>query len=537
MDTETVSIPRESERRLQGVALVSVLGALGLTLLLEALDQTVVGTAMPKIIGVLHGFDRYTWVVNAYLIAAITMIPVIGKLSDQFGRKWFLLAGTAIFLLGSVLAGTSQTMDQLIAFRALQGAGSGIGMALVGTLIGDIFPPAERAKWQGIFGVVYGFASLVGPPVGGWLTENGPLLEPLVTDATRWRWVFYINLPLGIIALIILYLCLPSSISERSHHSTGWAAVRRIDFVGAALVAAATICLLLGLTWGSDHTIGWNVPYVIFTLIAAGLLYLLFLIAECFAIEPILPLRLFRNGVFAADLMLSLALGMILMGLTIYLPFFLQGVLGLTPTATGTAMIPLLISIIAGSALFGGLIIITKRYQIATIAGTLIMGIGAFLLTRMTSSTSLLEAAIYMSIAGVGMGSLFPVMTVVAQNALPPTHLGVGTGAVNYVRQLGHTLGVAIVGAVVNQSLSHDVMPRLPGALVKQLSPSELQTVTDPQVLMNPVYRETVTHNIQQLAVNRAVAHVPAGPTHDQVAASLASQVAQQTHNLLGQAF
>ena len=241
---------QESGRRLHGMALISVITALMLTLLLEALDQTVVGTALPKIIGSLQGFDRYTWAVTAYTLASTTMIPIVGKLSDQFGRKWFLIVGTTIFLLGSALSGTSQTMNQFIAFRALQGLGAGIGIALAFVVVADMFPPAERVKWQSLFGVVYGFANLVGPTLGGFLTDHGPLLGNLVTDTTRWRWVFYINIPVGIIVLAALLIYLPANISARSSDHTGWAAVRRIDFPGALLSAAGTICLLLGLTWG-----------------------------------------------------------------------------------------------------------------------------------------------------------------------------------------------------------------------------------------------------------------------------------------------
>src|SRR5579864_935673 len=246
MDRQTVT-ETSPGGRLQGFALFSVLAALMLTLLLEALDQTVVGTALPRIIGSLQGFDRYTWAVTAYTLASVIMIPTVGKLSDQFGRKRFLIAGTVIFLAGSALAGASQTMNELIAFRAMQGLGAGIGIALVFTVVGDIFSPAERAKWQGIFGVVYGFSNLFGPTLGGWLTDHGPLLGSLVTDATRWRWVFYINVPVGTLALIALLVYLPADISQRTSTSKGWVAVRRIDFPGALLIASATICLLLGL--------------------------------------------------------------------------------------------------------------------------------------------------------------------------------------------------------------------------------------------------------------------------------------------------
>ncbi|HEV7237054.1 MAG TPA: MFS transporter, partial [Ktedonobacteraceae bacterium] len=275
--------PQGNGRRIHGFALGSVLAALMLTLLLEALDQTIVGTALPKIVGELQGFDRYTWVVTAYLLASTTMIPIIGKLSDQFGRKWFFVAGVIIFLLGSALSGVAQTMDQLIAFRAIQGLGAGTGIALVFTVVGDIFPPAERARWQGIFAAVYGFSSVVGPTIGGWLTDHGPLLGNLVTDATRWRWVFYINLPLGIIALVVLLIYLPTNISMRSNEFTGLAAARRIDFLGAFLASSATICLLLGLTWGGNQTYDWTSPQVIIVLVAAAILYVAFFIAERFA--------------------------------------------------------------------------------------------------------------------------------------------------------------------------------------------------------------------------------------------------------------
>ncbi len=408
-----------SGRRLHGAALVSVIGALFFTLLLEALDQTIVSTAMPRIASSLHGFDRYAWVITAYLLASTMMIPLVGKLSDQFGRKGFLILGTALFLLGSLLAGASQTMDQLILFRALQGLGAGIGISLVVTVIGDIFPPQERAKWGAITGAVYGFSSLVGPTLGGWLTEHGPLLGNVVTDATRWRWVFYINLPVGIIALAALSISLPANISIRTNRYRGWVAVRRIDFAGAALAAAATTCLLLGLTWGSDGSYAWTSLQVIAILAAASILYIFFVVVERFAAEPILPLNLLRNRVFAAGSMLSLLQGMILLGLVIYLPFFLQGVLGALATSSGLLMTPFTLSSVAGAMIAGFTIARTKRYQLITIIGTLIMTIGAFLLTLMTPDTGLLTAVIFMVIAGIGLGTLFSIVTTAVQNSLP----------------------------------------------------------------------------------------------------------------------
>src|SRR5947209_2015891 len=486
--------PQDGGRRIRGLALGSVLAALMLTLLLEALDQTIVGTALPKIIGELQGFDRYTWVVTAYLLASTTMIPIVGKLSDQFGRKWFFVVGVVIFLTGSALSGASQTMDQLIAFRAIQGLGAGTGIALVFTVVGDIFPPAERARWQGIFAAVYGFSSVVGPTIGGWLTDHGPLVGGLVTDATRWRWVFYINIPLGIIALAVLLYYLPANVSIRSSYYSGWAAVRRIDFLGALLASSATICLLLGLTWGGDQTYAWTSLQVLGTLVASGLLYVAFFIAERFASEPILPLDLFRNQVFAADALLALTSGMVLLSLVIYLPLFLQGVLGESATNSGEVITPLTVSLVVGASLSGIVIARLGGYQLITIIGAIVLAIGVFLMTLLTASSSLLEAGRDMVITGIGLGIFFSVVTLVVQNALPRTRMGVGTGAMTYLRALGQTLGLAIVGTVVNNTLADELAKRLPASTVKQLTPQGLKFATNTQVLVNPTYRDTVVH-------------------------------------------
>ncbi len=528
---------QESGRRLHGTALVGVLMALMLTLLLEALDQTVVGTALPKIVGTLQGFDRYTWAVTAYTLASTTMIPVVGKLSDQFGRKWFLLVGTAIFLLGSALSGTAQTMNQFIAFRALQGFGAGVGIALAFVVVADIFPPAERVKWQSLFGVVYGFSNLVGPTLGGWLTDHGPLVGNFVTDTTRWRWVFYLNIPIGIIALAALLIYLPANISERSNDYTGLAAVRRIDFPGALLAAAATVCLLLGLTWGSNATFDWISLQVIGILVAAVVLFAAFLIAERFAVEPILPLDLFRNQVFAVASILSLLQLMVLVGLLVYLPLFLQGVLGVSATDAGAVITPMTVSSVIGAALAGFAITVLKRYRLITIVSAFIMTIGVFLLTQMTPTTGLGIAIIFMIIAGIGMGPFFSVLTIAAQNALPATRLGIGTSAVRYVGQLGAVLGVAIVGTVVNNSLASDITKRIPASVTQQLTPAGFKAATSPQVLVNPTYRATIVQTAQHFAAQNAVAHVPPGPQHNQIAATVAAQAMQQAQHMLDSVF
>jgi EmrB/QacA subfamily drug resistance transporter len=499
LETTATPLSEQTGRRLHGTVLGFVLTALMLTLFLEALDQTVVGTALPKIIGTLQGFDRYTWAVTAYTLASTTLIPIVSKLSDQFGRKWFLLIGTAIFLLGSMLTGASATMTQFIAFRAVQGVGAGIGIALVAASIGDIFPPQERAKWQGLFGAVYGVSNLVGPTLGGWLADHGPLLGSLVTDSTRWRWVFYINLPIGIIALIVLFSYLPADISERTSRFEGWASIRRIDFLGSILISSGTICVLLGLTWGSNQIYDWNSPQVIGILVGAGVLYALFFVVERFAAEPILPLDLFRNQTFAVAGLISMLQLMVLVGMVIYLPLFLQGVLGISATYSGAVITPMSLSSVIGASVAGILMQRMKRFQAISIVGAIVMTLGVYLMTRMTATTGLLEATIFMVTAGLGLGVFFSVAALAAQNSLPRSRLGVDTGVTRLMGQFGGVLGVALVGTVVNNSLSSELAPRLAKIQgVGFLPPPVLKLATNPQVLVNSDQRSGLLHGVAQ---------------------------------------
>ncbi len=531
----------EQGRRLHGFALTSVLVALMLTLLLEALDQTVVGTALPKIISQLNGFSLYTWVATAYLLASSTVIPIIGKLSDQFGRKWFFIVGVIIFLLGSALSGAAQTIEQLIAFRALQGLGAGIGISLVFTVVGDIFPPAERAKWQGIFGAVYGLSSVFGPTLGGWLTDHGPIVGSFITDQSRWRWVFYVNLPIGIIALIALFIYLPANLSTPTSRARGWAALRHIDFLGALLASAATISLLLGLTWGGQ-TYPWNSAEVIGTLVGAAALFAAFIVVERFAAEPVLPLSLFKNQVFTSASLLSLGVGAVILALAYYLPLFLQGVLGESATNSGAVITPLTVSIVIGSTISGLLVARSGRYQWLAIAGAVVLSIGVFLLSRMTATTILVQAALFMVLAGIGLGIFFSILTLAVQNAIPRTLLGVGTAATRYLQQAGSTLGVAIVGTVVNNTIASDIANHLPAG-AQQLTAQGIAAATNPQVLVNPTYRTTLVQEAKQYAAKGAVAaaqaqgKIPAGAQHNTVVAAIEQQAAAHTQQLLTQLF
>ena len=469
MHSHTINVEPTGRPRLRGLTLFSVLAALILTHFLEALDLGTVGTALPSITISLHSFNSYALVVTTQLLASITVIPIVGKLSDQFGRKWFFVAGMTLFLLGALLAGSSQNIEQLLVFRTVQGLGAGMCYILVLITVGDLFPPAERAKWQAIFGAVYGLANIIGPLLGGWLTEYGPLLGSLITATTRWRWVFYLNLPLGLLALAALLVSLPPNLSARSSHARGWAAVRRIDFAGTLLATAATSCLLLGLTWGSNRPSAWISPPVIGVLVGAAMLYPLFFIAERFAAEPIVPLDLFRNRIFAADSVLSLALGVVMICLITYLPLLAQGVLGLSPTASGALYGPLTVSMVVFGVLVGMLMRTIKRYQAITILAALVMAVGVFLLAQTTSASALVVIVIALILAGVGLGVFLLVITLVAQNALPSTRLGVGTSIVQYVRDLGGTLGVAITGTVIRLALPGPLFTHLPRTVTDRL--------------------------------------------------------------------
>ena len=469
MKTISITPATTDKARLRGIALAAVIIALMLSLLLEALDQTIVGTAMPRIIAQLHGLDRYTWVVTAYVLASMTMVPIVGKLSDQFGRKWFLLGGTALFLVGSLLAGASQTMDQLIFFRALQGLGAGMGMALVATVFGDLFEPEARARWGSVFGIVYGVSNLFGPTLGGWLTEHGPLVGSLITETSRWRWVFYINLPVGLLAVAALLLFLPTTLSSPTSPATGWAAMRHIDVLGAMLSAAATICLMLGLTWGSSQLFAWSSLPVLGIVGSGILLFALFLLVERRASEPILPLSLFRTQVFSVAVLLTMLQMMVLLGLSLYLPLFLQGVLVVSPTVAGLVITPLSLSMVLGAMLAGPIIGALKRYQLIIVLGALLMGTGSFLLTLMTPATSLWQAIVSMIVVGIGLGSFFS-LSVIAQNAMPPSRLGVSTAATRYLGQVGATLGIAIVGTVVSSSIAGNLLHRLPTTTAERVA-------------------------------------------------------------------
>jgi EmrB/QacA subfamily drug resistance transporter len=420
-----------------------------LTLLLAAVDQTVVGTAMPRIIAQLNGFDRYPWVTTAYLLTSTIAVPVFAKLSDMYGRKWLFLTGTILFVVASALCGASgeiphfpgDGMTQLIVFRGLQGIAAGMIIGLLFTIIGDIFAPAERAKYQSLFAAVWGLASIIGPTVGGW-----------ITDQFSWRWTFYVNLPLGALAAAAIWLELP--------HFRPRGVRRVIDWWGLITLNATLIPLLLALTWATDY--GWTSPRVTALLAFAFVMLFLFLICEKRAAEPFIPLQLFREPVIAVSSIAVFVLGMGMFGVILYVPLFIQGVLGVSATRSGSLLTPLLMGAVVGSVAVGQIISRTGRYRWLAILGAALAMAGMFSMATMDRNTTNSQVVWYMVIAGLGMGVMQPIYTLVVQNVAPAAQRGAATASTQFFRSIGSTVGVAVFGSILLSIYHRDFQQSIP---------------------------------------------------------------------------
>jgi EmrB/QacA subfamily drug resistance transporter len=410
---------------------------------LAALDQTIVATALPTIVGQLGGLDHLSWVVTSYLLASTVSTPLWGKLGDLYGRKRFFQAAILIFLAGSALSGLAQNLDQLIGFRALQGLGAGGLIVGAQAIIGAVVSPRERGRYMGLMGSVFAVASVAGPLAGGFFTEQ-----------LSWRWVFYINLPVGVLALGIIANALPSRI-ERVKHS--------IDYAGAAALGAAATSLILGLTWGGN-TYAWNSVVILGLFAATILLVGVFIAVERRATEPLIPLALFRMPIFRVASMAGGVVGFAMFGAITFLPLFLQTVLGAGPTASGLQMIPIMAAMLTMSIWSGRRISQTGRYRIYPIAGTIIMTIGIYLLSRLTITTPYWKAAIFMALVGAGLGLTMQVMVLAVQNSVRYSELGTATSSATFFRAIGGSIGVAVFGAIFTNRLLAALPPQLSAA-------------------------------------------------------------------------
>lgn len=474
-ETGVTSMGQLSSRR-KNITMVGVL----LAMLLSALDQTIVGTALPRIVRDLGGFNHYSWVVTAYLLASTITLPIYGKLSDMYGRKWFFFSGIVIFLIASVLCGLSQSMTQLIIFRALQGIGGGAIMGNAFAIVGDLFPPAQRGKWQGAMGGVFGLSSVIGPALGGFLTDHA-----------SWRWVFYVNIPLGLVALAFIGLLMPKVIPHLED--------KTIDFLGAGLLILTLVPLLLGLLWGGNQY-PWG-SLVENSLFGGGILALiLFLQTERVAKQPILPLDLFKSRIFTVSVAVTFLSGMAMFGAIVFIPLFAQLVLGTSATASGTILTPLMVGLITSSIITGQLISKTGKYKLNAIFGMAGLAAGLLWLSTITPETTKTGLILRLAVTGLGLGSTIPVLNIAIQNAFDNSRIGVVSASSQLFRSIGGTVGTAIFGSVLNNTLTHKTASLASNSFVQASPKLQPLTAEKTQGLLSP---------LSQHATLEALAKVP----------------------------
>ncbi len=455
--------------------------ALMLGMLVASISQTIVGPALPRIVAELGGMDHYSWLATAAMLVSAIVVPIVGKLSDLYGRRSFYLGGLIVFMLGSILSGAAQSFWWLIAARAIQGAGMGTLMPLSQTIIGDIIPPRQRGKYQGLMGGVFGLSSILGPLAGGF-----------ITDHWGWRWLFYVALPVGVIAFfqIAKFLHLPHDEQEVV-----------IDRAGIALLSIALILLLVPTSLGGT-TWAWSSPEVI-TMYAAGLVALVaFVLVERRAVEPVLPLRLFRGSIFTFSNIASFMVAVMMFGAMIYIPVYAQGVIGVSATNSGLILMPMSVAMIGLSIIAG--LVITKigRYKLQTLAGIVIMGLGFWLLTRLDYHATAGELTVAMVVFGVGLGMALQVYTLVVQNAAQRRDLGVATASTQFFRNVGSTVGIAVFGTIMSSGLAANIASHLPAGAAEAMAKSghtvNAGSVLDPSAMVGlpPAVALAVRHGL-----------------------------------------
>jgi EmrB/QacA subfamily drug resistance transporter len=485
----------------RGQLVLATVGVM-LALLLASLDQTIVGTAMPRIVAELNGLDYYAWVTTAYLVTSTVVVPIAGKLGDLFGRKPFLLAGMIGFVAASALCGLSQNMVELVLFRGVQGLFGGLLFATVFTVLADIFPAEQRARMQGLFGGVFGLSSVIGPTIGGYLTDIG-----------NWRWVFYVNVPIGVLAVTAVAVALPYVRSRAT-----W---RDIDFAGSIVLAAGVIPLLIALSITRDHS--WTSPEVMGLLGFAAVALVAFFLIERRVEQPIIPFNLFRNNVFSVTVLVAFFSAFGMFGTIIFVPLLYQGVLGISATNSGQLLTPMMLGLIVFSTLAGQALTRIRYYRFISTVGVLVMIAGMLLLAQVGVHSSQWEVVRDIVIVGAGLGLTFPVTFVAVQSALPGRLVGVATSQVQFWRNLGGTVGTAVLGSILAR--------QLPEAIHEQVRALHLPVQFQlpggvgggsPQSLFDPA----------RLARLKASLPPQASPVFDQVIAAIRVALADTLHSL-----
>jgi EmrB/QacA subfamily drug resistance transporter len=474
-----------------------------LAMLLSALDQTIVGTAMPRIIADLSGFSQYTWVTSIYMITSAVTVPIVGKLTDMYGRKIFYVAGISIFVVFSLACGLSQSMTQLIIFRGLQGIGGGVMMTNAFTVIADIFPPQERGKYQGLLTSVFSFASVIGPTTGGFLTDN-----------ISWHWVFFINVPLGALVVLTFIRFFPRFKGDNQKHS--------IDLPGVFTLILTIVPVMLALSWGGvDYA--WSSPLIIGIFVFSAVMLCLFLFFENRAKEPIIPLSLLKNRIIAISNLVSFLVGMGMFGSIVFVPLFFQGVLGSSATASGNMQIPQSIAVMIASIIAGRMISGPKaHYRILGIISMVIICLGMFWLSRLSPASQYWHVIMGAVIGGLGMGISFPVYTIVIQNTVPYNMLGVATSTNTFIRPFGGAVGLAILGSVMNNRFFTDFINRIPET-VKNVIPMDSITALahNPQALVSPEAQAQLREMLTQPGVDATVYNQVMDTLHQSLASAI----------------
>ena len=464
----------------------AVLVGVMLAMFLSALDQTIVATSLPKIVQDLNGLEHLSWVFTAYMLASTVTVPLYGKLSDIYGRRALYFVAITVFLIGSALCGQAHTMNQLIAFRAIQGLGAGGIMVNSIALIGDLFSPAERGRYQGLIGGVFGIASIAGPLLGGW-----------ITDHASWRWVFYVNLPVGVIALAVLAAVLPKIVTE--------VRARSIDFLGAFLLPVGLIPLLLALVWGGTQY-AWT-SLTTLSLIIGGLIALaLFIYVESRVKEPILDLSFFKNRVFSVSLITTFLISMGMFGAILYVPLFAQGVTQISATNAGLVLTPLMVGLIIASAVTGQAISRTGRYKVIAVLGVALSVLGMYLFSRAGIGTGKSGLIVDMAILGVGLGMTMPIFNIAVQSAFERSKLGQVTASLQLFRSVGGTFGSAVLGGILNHYLANG-LPALQAEPYTVLTNSASQISVDSvQSVLQPIVRTQIEASFLKLPDSLATA-------------------------------